>query len=88
MSMTKNTRRFHWMGSAAVAALGLTAIAVPLAPANAQIGVEVGPVEIGVGPYFGPGYYHPYHYHWGYYAPGPYGYYAPEPYGNYGPGYQ
>jgi hypothetical protein len=79
MSTTKNIsrfRRFHWIGSAAVGALALTAIAVPLTPANAQIGVQVGPVGVGVGPYYG--YYHPYH--WGYYGPGPYGYYGPGPY--------
>ena len=81
MSTNKNTRRFHWLGSTAVTALALTAIALPLKPANAQIGVEIGPVGIGVGPYYGPGYYHPYH--WGYYDPaGPYYYgYGPYYYG-------
>jgi hypothetical protein len=67
MSKTKNTRRFHWLGSAAVAAIALTALAVPLSPAKAQVGVEVGPVGVGVGPYYGPGYYHPYYHR--YYGP-------------------
>jgi hypothetical protein len=70
MLKTKNTRRFHWFGAAAIGALALTATAVPLTQAKAQIGVEVGPVGIGVGgPYYG-----------GYYGPGPYGYYGYGPY--------
>ena len=73
MSTTKKNRRFHWLGSAAVAAIALTAVAVPLSPAKAQIGIEVGPVGVGVGPYYGPGYYHHYYHHYyGYYGPGPY----------------
>jgi hypothetical protein len=71
MSNIKTTRRFHWLGSAAVAAIALTAIAAPLTSAKAQVGVEVGPVGIGVGPYYGPGYYpgyYPYYYHH-YYGP-------------------
>jgi len=69
MSKTKNTRRLHWLGSAAVAALALTAIAVPLTPAKAQIGVEIGPWGVGVG---GPYYGYPYYHH--YYGYGPYYY--------------
>ena len=60
------------------AALALAAVSVPLTPAKAYIGVDVGGVGIGVdGPYYGPAYYYgPYH-HYGYYRYGP----------AYGPGY-
>jgi hypothetical protein len=71
MSMIKQNRRFHWLGSAAVAALALTAISVPMMPAKAQIGVQVGPFGVGV---VGAPYYD-------YYGPGPYyGYYGYGPY--------
>jgi hypothetical protein len=73
-NMTRN-RKFHWLGTTAVAALTLAAVSVPLTPAKAYIGVDVGPVGIGVGgPYYGPGpyYYGPYH-HYGYYGPRYYG---------------
>ncbi|HEV2187861.1 MAG TPA: hypothetical protein VGR70_11675 [Stellaceae bacterium] len=47
----------------------MTAISVPMTPAKAQIGVQVGPFGVGVGPYYG------------YYGPGPYyGYYGYNPY--------
>jgi hypothetical protein len=75
MSTTKNTRRFHWLGSAAVAALALTAVAVPLTPAKAQVGIVVGPVGVGVGPYYGPGYYPPAYGYGYYYGPGYYHHY-------------
>jgi hypothetical protein len=69
-SMSTNTqiRRFHWLGAATVAALALTATVVPLTQAKAQIGIEVGPVGIGVGPYYGY-YYGPRPYYHGYYDP-------------------
>lgn len=78
MSSTSKPRKLRWLGATAVAALGLAAVSVPLTPAQAYIGVDVGPVGIGIGgPYFGPGpyYYGPYH-HYGYY-----GYYGPGYYG-------
>jgi hypothetical protein len=76
MSSSMNTRRFSWLGGAAVGALALAAVSVPLTPAQAYIGVDVGPVSIGVpGPYYyGPGPYYgygPYYHH--YYGPGYYG---------------
>jgi hypothetical protein len=80
MSSITKSRKFHWLGATAVAALSLVAVSVPLTPAKAFIGVDVGGVDIGVGgPYWGPGpyYYHPYHHYYGY-GPGYYGY---GPYG-------
>jgi hypothetical protein len=77
MSTLNKHRKFHWLGATAVAALSLAAVAVPLTPAKAFIGVDVGPVGIGIGgPYIGPAYYPPYrHYYAPYYGPyyGPYG---------------
>ena len=80
MSSTTKTRKFRWLGATAVGALALAAVSVPLAPAKAYIGVDVGGIGIGVGgPYYGPGpyYYGPYHHYgyYGYYGPGP-GYYG------------
>lgn len=81
LNMTRN-RKFHWLGTAAVAALTLAAVSVPLTPAKAYIGVDVGPVGFGIGgpyygpsPYYGPGpyYHHYYGYGPGYYRPGYYG---------------
>jgi hypothetical protein len=72
MSTVKKTRKFHWLGATAIAALSLAAVAVPLTPAKAYIGVDVGPVGIGVGgPYYGPAYYPPPYHHY-YYGYGPY----------------
>jgi hypothetical protein len=58
--------------------LALAAVSVPLTPAKAYVGVDLGGVQIGVGgPYWGPGpyYYGPYYHHhyYGYYGPGYYG---------------
>jgi hypothetical protein len=77
MSTVTRNRKFHWLGATAVAALTLAAVSVPLTPAKAYIGVDVGPVGIGVGgPYYGPAYYpHRYGYY-GYYGPGYYGPYG------------
>lgn len=69
-----DTRKFRWLGGAAVGALALTAVAIPLSPAKAFVGVDLGPVTIGVpGPvYYGPGpYYGPYYHHYHHYYPGP-----------------
>ena len=86
MTIDKQKRRFPRHCALAVAAVGLTALVLPLAPAKAQIGfgcgpfgcgVGIGPVGIGVGnPYYYGGYYGgPY---WGhpYYAPYSRGYYG------------
>ena len=77
MSSNLNTRKFRWLGTAAVGALALTAVSIPLSPAKAYIGVDVGPVQIGVpGPfYYGPGPYYYGHgqYYHHYYGPGYYG---------------
>lgn len=70
------TRKFRWLGGAAVGALALAAVSVPLTPAQAYIGIDLGPVSIGVpGPvYYGPGpYYGPYYHHY-YYGPAYYDY--------------
>ena len=74
MSANKRIRRFHWLGTAAIGALALTATALPLTPAKAQIGVQVGPFGVGVaapyygyygpGPYYDYGYYGPYYHHY------------------------
>jgi len=79
MSSDIKNRRFRWAGVTAVAALALAVVSVPLTPAKAYIGVDVGGVGIGVGgPYYGygpsPYYYGPYR-HYGYYGYGP-GYYG------------
>lgn len=57
MSSSMNTRKFRWLGGAAVGALALAAVSIPLSAAKAFIGVDLGPVTIGVpGPvYYGPG---------------------------------
>lgn len=84
MTIEKQKGRFSRLGALAVAAVGLAALALPVAPAKAQIGfgcgpfgcgVGVGPFGVGVGsPYYGGYYGGPY---WGhpYYAPYSRGYY-------------
>jgi len=69
MSLVTRNRKFYWLGSAAIGALALGTIALPLTPAQAQIGIHVGPVGVGIGgpyygyygpgPYYGPSYYYP-----------------------------
>lgn len=75
--MSSNTRnhRFSRLAAAVVGAIGLAALALPLAPAQAQVyfgcgplgcgagvGPFLGPLGIGIGnPYFAP-YYPPYAY--------------------------
>jgi hypothetical protein len=82
MSMSTRNRRFSYLGTLAATVVGLTALALPLTPAKAQIGVQVGPFGFGVGappphyygyPYYPPayyppayGYYYPPRYYWGY----------------------
>ncbi len=76
----KRTSRLGWLAAAAVGAIGLCAVAVPTAPAKAQVFFDVGPYGFGVGvappppyyyppPYYPPPYYYrPYyrhHYYWG-----------------------
>jgi hypothetical protein len=77
VSSNINTRKFRWFGGAAIGALALATLAVPLTPAHAQIGVQIGPYGVDVGgPYYGPGpYYYGYgpHYYHHYYGPGYYG---------------
>jgi hypothetical protein len=72
MSSKINTRKFRWLTGATVGALALAAVSVPLTPAQAYIGIDVGGVGIGIGGpgpfYYGPG---PYYHH--YYGPGYYG---------------
>jgi hypothetical protein len=70
MSSDMKNRKFRWLGATAVAALAVAAVSVPLTPAKAYIGVDVGPVGIGVGgPYYGPAYYPPYYHHYHGYGP-------------------
>ena len=85
MANDTRNRKFHWLGATAVAAITLAAVSVPLTPAKAYIGVDVGPFGIGIGgPYVAPVpyYYAPYG-RYGYYGPAYYGptYYEPTYYG-------
>lgn len=85
MSISTRNRRFSYLGTLAVAAISLAAVAIPLAPAKAQgyVGSQFGPFGFGVGARE-PAYAYPY------YPPAyPYGYYAPRYYypGYYYPGY-
>jgi hypothetical protein len=64
------------LGTLALAALGLAAVTVPLSPAKAQVGIQLGPYGFGIAApypypyypraypyaYYGPGYYYGYHY--------------------------
>lgn len=74
MAIRNRNRRFIGITAAAVGALGLAALAVPLTPAKAQLYFGVGPggFDVGVAPpapyYYSP-YYSPY-----YYPPYPYRY--------------
>jgi hypothetical protein len=84
MSIATRNRRFSFLGTLVAAALALTAIALPLAPAKAQgfVGFQVGPVGFGFG-VPGPAYAYPYYppaYPYSYYYPGYYypGYYYPR----------
>jgi len=80
MTMSTRNRRFSYLGTLALAALGLAAVTVPLSPAKAQVGLQVGPFGVGVGvPYPYP---YPYH-HRAY----PYVYYGPDYYPGYYYGY-
>ena len=85
MSISTRNPRFSYLGTLAISAISLAAVAIPLAPAKAQgyVGFQFGPVGFGVG-VPGPAYAYPY------YPPAyPYGYYAPRYYypGYYYPGY-
>ncbi len=83
MTMSTRNRRSSYLTTLAIAAVGLAAVAIPLAPAKAQIGVQVGPFRFGIAPP-PPAYtYHPYSppYPYTYYGPGYYrGYYYGYPY--------
>jgi hypothetical protein len=78
MSLPARKRSFSWVASAVVGAVGLCALAIPTAPANAQFYLGVGPggVDFGVAPpapyyypnYYGHHYYHPYYYRPYYYG--------------------
>ncbi|MBV9554018.1 MAG: hypothetical protein JO032_14650, partial [Alphaproteobacteria bacterium] len=46
MANDTRNRKFHWLGATAVAAITLAAVSVPLTPAKAYIGVDVGPFGI------------------------------------------
>ena len=74
MSSNAKTRKFRWLGATTTAAVALAAVSLPLTPAKAQIGVQIGPYGVGVGMpyYYGPGpYYYGYgpyyHHHYHYY---------------------
>jgi hypothetical protein len=69
MSCRTRNHKTRWLSFAAIGALTLYAVAVPLTPAKAYIGVDIGPLGIGIGgpyygyygprPYYGPTYYYP-----------------------------
>ena len=81
MTMSTRNRRSSYLASLAIGAVSLTAMTIPLAPANAQIGVQVGPFGFGIAPP-PPAYtYHPYS------APYPYAYYGQRYYPGYFYGY-
>jgi len=84
MTMSTRNRRSPYLATLAIAAVGLAAAAIPLAPAKAQVGVQIGPFGFGIVPP-PPAYtYHPYSppaYPYTYYGPGYYrGYYYGYPY--------
>jgi hypothetical protein len=73
MSLPTTIRRLSAIPIVAAAMLGVAALALPSAPAKAQVYVGVGPFGFAVGPpapyYYGPyysPYYYPYprYYHW------------------------
>ena len=82
MSMSTRNQRLSYLATLVAAAVGLTALAFPLAPAKAQVGVQVGPFGFAIGapapyyygyygyPYYPPAYgsyyYPPPRYYWGY----------------------
>ena len=75
MTSEGKNRKFRWFGVTTIAVLALAAVSVPLSPAKAYIGVDIGGIGIGIGgPYYGPGPgyygYGPYYHH--YYGYGPY----------------
>jgi hypothetical protein len=90
MTTSIGNRRKLSLATLAVALVGLVAMALPLTPAKAQVGVQIGPFGFGVAPapgyvysppaypyvYYGPGYYRGYYYGPGYYR----GYYYGPPY--------
>jgi len=79
MTMPTRNRRASYLATLATAAGGLAAMVIPLAPAEAQIGVQVGPFGFGIAPPR-PAYVYPY-YPYTYYGPGYYrGYYYGYPY--------
>ena len=66
MNMTTQNRRFGRIASAVAGATALCALAIPLAPANAQVYFDVGPggFDFGLGapaPYYYSPYYAPYY---------------------------
>jgi hypothetical protein len=89
MTISTNNRRFSYLGTLAIAAISLVAMALPLTPAKAQIGFQVGPFGFGIGApapaYTYPAYAYP-AYGYPYYRAYPYPYYAAPRYYYY-PGY-
>ena len=86
MSLTSTTQKFNVFRATAVGALALAAVAVPMSPAKAFIGVDLGGVAIGVD---GPVYYYPppvFNYYDNYYGPNGY-YIGPGPSGYYSYGW-
>ena len=79
MATNGRNRRFSGLAAAAIAAIGLSALALSSQPAKAQfIGLDLGGVNIGIGapppayyygpPYYAYGYYGPYYRHRYYYG--------------------
>src|SRR5215471_8675874 len=50
MTMSTRNRWYSYLATLAIAAVGLVATALPLAPAKAQVGVQVGPFGFGIAP--------------------------------------
>jgi uncharacterized membrane protein YccC len=50
MTMSTRNQRASYLATLAIAAISLAAMAIPLAPAKAQIGVQVGPFGFGIAP--------------------------------------
>jgi len=81
MTMPTRNRWSSYLTTLAIVAVGLVAVTIPLTPAKAQIGVQVGPFGFGVAPPPPAYVYHPYS------PPYPYAYYGQRYYPGYYYGY-
>ena len=80
MTMSTRNRRFSYLGTLALAGLGLAAVSAPLSTAKAQVGIQLGPYGFGIAAPYAYSYY-PRAYPYAYYGPSYYyGYYYGYPY--------